>query len=48
MNLLKNKIDNFIGNKYSINLIKIILVMLEIDEKERPDFIQLEKIIKDL
>ena len=48
MNLLKNKIDNFIGNRYSNNLIKIILAMLEIDEKERPDFIQLEKIIKDL
>jgi serine/threonine protein kinase len=31
--------------RYSFNLIEILLCMLEVNEKKRPDFIQLEKII---
>ena len=45
MTLLKSKIEHFIKQRYSDNFIKILLYMLESEEKDRPDFIQLEKII---
>jgi serine/threonine protein kinase len=48
MTLLKSKIEHFIKQRYSDNFIKILLYMLESEEKDRPDFIQLEKIIKNL
>ena len=46
MNLIENKIKRFLKNRYSDIFLNLILAMIEIDEKNRPDFIQLEKIIK--
>ena len=46
MNEIKKIIYDYLGNRYSEKLIFLILNMLEIDEKKRPNFIQLEKIVK--
>ena len=48
MSLLKTKIENYFKKRYSDNFIRLILKMIETEEKDRPDFIQLEKITKDL
>ena len=45
MVLIKKKITNYIKERYSDKFLNIILEMLEIEEKNRPDFIQLEKIL---
>ena len=46
MNEIKKIIYDYLGNRYSEKLIFLILNMLEIDEIKRPNFIQLEKIVK--
>ena len=48
MNIIKKKINSFINKRYSDKFIHIILTMLETEEKNRPDFVQLEKIIEEL
>ena len=48
INLIEDKIKSFLKNRYSDKILKLILSMIEIDEKNRPDFIQLEKTIKNL
>ena len=45
MNNIRNTINNYLCKKYSNNFIEILLCMLEVNEKKRPDFIQMEKII---
>ena len=35
----------YLSKKYSSNFIEIILCLLEVKEKKRPDFIQMEKVI---
>ena len=39
-------LNNILKNKYSKNFIDLVGLMLEIHEKNRPDFIQLEEIMK--
>ena len=46
MNEIKNILFNYLGERYSEKLISLILMMLEVDESIRPNFIQLEKIVK--
>ena len=46
MNEIKNILFNYLGKRYSEKLISLILMMLEVDESIRPNFIQLEKIVK--
>ena len=41
MNDVKNVVDKFLGNKYSNNIRDILYIMLNLNEKERPDFIEL-------
>ena len=48
MNDIRKILENYLNKKYSSVLIEILLFMLENDEKKRPDFIQLEKIISKL
>ena len=45
MNEIKNILFNYLGTRYSEKLIRFILLMLEVDENKRPNFIQLEKIL---
>ena len=45
---IRKVIEKHLNNNYSSLLIEILLFMLEINEKKRPDFIQLEKVISKL
>ena len=45
MNDIRCVIEKYLKKRYSFNLIEILLCMLEVNEKRRPDFIHLEKII---
>ena len=44
---IKNILVRYLVARYSFEFINIILRMLEIDEKKRPDFIELEKCFRD-
>ena len=46
MNEIRIYLNNTLKNKYSKNFIDLVGLMLEIHEKNRPDFIQLEEIMK--
>ena len=51
MKEIKKTVDIYINQGmcfYSKNLFSVIFQMLELDEKNRPDFIELEKIVEDL
>ncbi len=45
MNKIKTILFNYLGTRYSEKLILLILLMLEVDEKKRPNFIKLEEIL---
>ena len=45
MTKISKILEKYLYKKYSIGFIKLLLCLLEINEKKRPDFIQLEKII---
>ena len=45
MNMIKHILESYLYNKYSIGFIRLLLCLLEINEKKRPDFVQLENII---
>ena len=45
MNDIKKIIEKHLDKRYSKSLIELILCMLNVDERKRPDFIQLEKMI---
>ena len=47
MDTIKNILVRYLIVKYSYNFVGILLKMLEVNEDLRPDFIQLEKIVKD-
>ena len=47
MKEVRKYLDKMIGNKYSKKFIDLVAMLLEIYEKNRPDFIQLEEIMKD-
>ena len=44
---IKNILVRYLVARYSFEFINVILRMLEIDEKKRPDFIELERSIRD-
>ena len=46
MEKIKNYINSILKEYYSEKLINIIISMLEIHEQNRPDFIELEKILE--
>ena len=48
MNKIKEILFKHLGKRYSAKLISLILVMLEVNEEKRPDFIQLEMKMKKL
>ena len=41
-NVIRKIINQFLGNRYSQKIYKILFSMLQIEENYRPDFIQLE------
>lgn len=45
VNKIRKILNDYLGKMYSSSFIEILITMLEINEKKRPDFIQLEKII---
>ena len=44
MEMIENIINNYIRENYSNKIVDILVRMLQIEEKKRPDFIQLERI----
>jgi hypothetical protein len=42
MNMIRNVLYQFLGRRYSQNFINILWTMLQVDEKQRPDFNQLQ------
>ena len=46
MNSVKKYINKLLRNKYSYKFINLLCTMIEIHEKNRPDFIELENIMK--
>ena len=47
MNDINKYLEKILGNKYSKKFVELLATMLEIHEKNRPDFIMLEDILKD-
>ena len=45
METIKNIITYYLSPRYSISFISFLLIMLEVDENNRPDFIQLENLL---
>ena len=48
MNEVKSILFNYLRKRYSEKLILLILLMLEVDENKRPNFIQLEELLKNM
>ena len=48
MNNIRNILEYYLSKRYSNGFIKLLLCFLEINEKKRPDFIQLENIISQI
>ena len=46
MKELRKYLDKNLGNNYSKKFIDLVSSLLEIHEKNRPDFVELEKIMK--
>ena len=42
MNVINKIVNKYLGKRYSQNLINLLLSMLQVDEKKRPDFTELE------
>ena len=45
MNIIKKFLNKYLGKRYSQNLINLLLNMLQIDERRRPDFKDLELLL---
>ena len=45
MNIIMKILERYLSKRYSIGFIRLLLLLLEVDERKRPDFIQLETII---
>ena len=43
INIIAKVLNQILGNRYSQNLINLLLNMLQVEESKRPDFIELEK-----
>ena len=48
MDEIKNILFDYLGTRYSEKLISLILLMLEVDENKRPNFVQLEEKLKNI
>ena len=46
MEVIGNILGNYLYSRYSEDIVDILFKMLQIEEKKRPDFIQLERMIK--
>ena len=46
MDILKNNVEKYLNERYSKSFINIIVLMLQIKEKRRPDFVDLDTWIK--
>jgi serine/threonine protein kinase len=46
MNTIKDIMEKYIKNRYSKSITDLLFTMLQLEEKNRPDFIELESIIK--
>ena len=46
MNIVTKVVNQILGNRYSQNLINLLLNMLQLEESKRPDFIELENLLK--
>ena len=46
MEKIKMVIEKYLKNRYSKNFVNILISMLQLEEKDRPDFLELEKIIQ--
>ena len=46
MEKIKMVIEKYLKNRYSNNFVNILISMLQLEEKDRPDFLELEKIIQ--
>ena len=42
MNIIKKIVNKYLGKRYSKNLIGLLLIMLQVEERKRPDFKELE------
>ena len=45
MNIIMEILERYLRKRYSIGFIRLLSLLLEVDERKRPDFIQLENII---
>ena len=45
MDQIKNVIMHYLSGRYSLNFIMFLIKMLEVDENNRPDFIELESML---
>ena len=45
MNIIFEILERYLRKRYSIGFIRLLMLLLEVDERKRPDFIQLENII---
>ena len=48
MNIIKNILKSYLCKRYSMGFIKLLLCFLEVHEKKRPDFIQLENMLSQI
>jgi serine/threonine protein kinase len=48
MNTIKDIMEKYIKNRYSKNITELLYTMLQLEEKDRPDFIELESMVKKL
>ena len=46
MNIMKVKIGKYLNKRYSSKFTKAVVKMVEVNEKERVDFVEMEKYIK--
>ena len=44
MKIIENILMSYLNRRYSYKFIQLLLTLLEIEEKNRPDFIQLKEI----
>ena len=42
---VKNLVNKYVNNKYSYNFVDILTCMLNLYEKDRPDFIELSNMV---
>jgi serine/threonine protein kinase len=48
MNTIKDIMEKYIKNRYSKSITELLYTMLQLEEKDRPDFIELESMVKKL